>query len=266
MYDPFNRKINYLRISITDRCNLRCVYCMPSEGIKLLNHREILRFEEIIEFTKVAVSKRINKIRITGGEPLVRKGVVDFINELSKINGITDLSMTTNGVLLEEFAERLKKAGLQRLNISLDTIDEIKYKEITRGGHIQDVFRGIKAAQKWGLSPIKINCVISKSAEEPDAMAVKEFCNKENLQIRFIHQMDLLQGHFSFVEGGEGGNCITCNRLRLSSNGLLRPCLFNDVSIDIRKEGYEKAIDMAIALKPECGTKSIQNKFNQIGG
>ena len=97
-------------------------------------------------------------------------------------------------------------------------------------------------------------------------MAVKEFCNKENLQIRFIHQMDLLQGHFSIVEGGEGGNCITCNRLRLSSNGLLRPCLFNDVSIDIRKEGYEKAIDMAIALKPECGTKSIQNKFNQIGG
>lgn len=266
MYDPFNRKINYLRISITDRCNLRCVYCMPSEGIKLLNHQEILRFEEIIEFAKVAVNKRINKIRITGGEPLVRKGVVDFINELSKINGITDLSMTTNGVLLEEFAERLKKAGLQRLNISLDTIDEIKYKEITRGGHIQDVFRGIKAAQKWGLSPIKINCVISKSAEEPDATAVKEFCDNENLQIRFIHQMDLLQGHFSVVEGGEGGNCITCNRLRLSSNGLLRPCLFNDVSIDIRKEGYEKAIDMAIALKPECGTKSIQNKFNQIGG
>ena len=266
MYDPFNRKINYLRISITDRCNLRCFYCMPSEGIKLLNHQEILRFEEIIEFAKVAVNKRINKIRITGGEPLVRKGVVDFINELSKINGITDLSMTTNGVLLEEFAERLKKAGLQRLNISLDTIDEIKYKEITRGGHIQDVFRGIKAAQKWGLSPIKINCVISKSAEEPDATAVKEFCNKENLQIRFIHQMDLLQGHFSIVEGGEGGNCITCNRLRLSSNGLLRPCLFNDVSIDIRKEGYEKAIDMAISLKPECGTKSIQNKFNQIGG
>lgn len=266
MYDPFNRKINYLRISITDRCNLRCVYCMPSEGIKLLNHQEILRFEEIIEFAKVAVNKGIDKIRITGGEPLVRKGVVDFINELSKINGITDLSMTTNGVLLEEFAEPLKKAGLQRLNISLDTIDEIKYKEITRGGHIQDVFRGIKAAQKWGLSPIKINCVISKSAEEPDATAVKEFCDNENLQIRFIHQMDLLQGHFSIVEGGEGGNCITCNRLRLSSNGLLRPCLFNDVSIDIRKEGYEKAIEKAIALKPECGTKSIQNKFNQIGG
>lgn len=266
MYDPFNRKINYLRISITDRCNLRCFYCMPSEGIKLLNHREILRFEEIIEFAKVAVNKGIDKIRITGGEPLVRKGVVDFINELSKINGITDLSMTTNGVLLEEFAEPLKKAGLQRLNISLDTIDEIKYKEITRGGHIQDVFRGIKAAQKWGLSPIKINCVISKSAEEPDATAVKEFCDNENLQIRFIHQMDLLQGHFSIVEGGEGGNCITCNRLRLSSNGLLRPCLFNDVSIDIRKEGYEKAIEKAIALKPECGTKSIQNKFNQIGG
>ena len=112
MYDNFNRKINYLRISLTDRCNLRCSYCMPVEGIKLLDHSKILRFEEIIEFTKIAVSKGIDKVRITGGEPLVRKGVVDFTKEISQIKGITDISMTTNGILLEEFAQPLKEAGL----------------------------------------------------------------------------------------------------------------------------------------------------------
>jgi len=191
MYDRFNRKINYLRISITDRCNLRCVYCMPAEGIKLLDHANILRFEEILEFAKIAVNKGIDKIRITGGEPLVRKGVVNFIKELSQIKGITDLSMTTNGILLEEFAQPLKEAGLQRINISLDTIDENKFKEITRGGDINKVFRGIDAANKYGLLPIKINCVINESSDEPDAIGVKEFCEKQDIEVRFIHRMNL---------------------------------------------------------------------------
>jgi len=266
MYDRFNRKINYLRISITDRCNLRCVYCMPAEGIKLLDHANILRFEEILEFAKIAVNKGIDKIRITGGEPLVRKGVVNFIKELSQIKGITDLSMTTNGILLEEFAQPLKEAGLQRINISLDTIDENKFKEITRGGDINKVFRGIDAANKYGLLPIKINCVINESSDEPDAIGVKEFCEKQDIEVRFIHRMNLAKGHFSIVEGGTGGNCALCNKLRLSSDGKLRPCLFNDVSINIREHGFDKAIDMALTLKPECGTASNKNKFNEIGG
>ena len=266
MYDHFNRKINYLRISLTDRCNLRCIYCMPVEGIKLLDHSKILRFEEIIEFTKIAVSKGIDKVRITGGEPLVRKGVVDFTKEISQIKGITDISMTTNGILLEEFAQPLKEAGLQRINISLDTIDENKFKEITRGGDINKVFRGIEAAIKYELFPIKINCVINESSDEPDAIGVKEYCKKNNIEVRFIHLMNIAKGNFSIVEGGTGGNCAMCNKLRLSSDGKLRPCLFNDISINIREQGFDKAIDMAIDLKPKCGTASNKNKFNEIGG
>jgi GTP 3',8-cyclase len=266
MYDRYNRKINYLRISITDRCNLRCAYCMPAEGIKLISHKEILRFEEIVEFTAVAVSKGIDKVRITGGEPLVRKGVVDFVREISAIKGIKDLSMTTNGILLEEFAGPLKEAGLQRINISLDTIDPDRFKEITRGGDIRPVFRGIDAAKKCGLLPVKINCVINRSAEEPDAAGVQKFCKEQDIEVRFIHLMDLAKGHFSIVEGGTGGDCTMCNKLRLSSDGKLRPCLFNDVSIDIRKHGYARAFEMALEHKPECGTTSSKNKFNEIGG
>jgi len=266
MLDRFNRKINYLRISITDRCNLRCEYCMPAEGIKLLDHKDILRFEEIVEFVKIAVNKGIDKIRITGGEPLVRKGVVSFVHEVSQIKGIKDLSMTSNGILLEEFAQPLKEAGLQRINISLDTIDPARYYELTRGGDINKVMKGIAAAKSAGLMPIKINCVINESSDEPDATGVKDYCKKQNIEVRFIHRMNLTKGHFSIVEGGTGGNCAMCNKLRLSSDGKLRPCLFNDIAINIREHGFEKAFDLAVSQKPECGTVSIQNKFNEIGG
>lgn len=266
MYDNFNRKINYLRISITDRCNLRCQYCMPEDGIKLLQHQDILSLEEIVDFTKIAVSKGIDKVRVTGGEPLVRKGVVNLIQQLSEIKGIKDLSMTTNGVLLEEFAKPLADAGLKRINISLDTVDPESYNELTRGGDLKKVIKGIVAAKKEGLTPIKINCVVNESSEEPDAIGVKEFCKRMGLEVRFIHRMNLHTGEFEIVEGGSGGNCELCNRLRLSSDGKLRPCLFNDIAINIRETGYEKAIDMAIAQKPECGTISSMNKFNEIGG
>jgi GTP 3',8-cyclase len=266
MYDRFNREINYLRISITDRCNLRCEYCMPAEGIKLLNHLDILRFEEIIGFVKVAVGKGIDKIRITGGEPLVRKGVVNFISELSQINGIRDLSMTTNGVLLEEFAQPLKDAGLHRINISLDTVDSDRYTELTRGGDIKKVIKGIVAAKKAGLLPIKINCVVNGSSREVDAIGVKAFCETMGFDVRFIHRMRLDKGHFSVVEGGTGGDCIQCNRLRLSSDGKLRPCLFNDMNFNVRELGNEKAFEMAVYAKPQCGTFSKENTFNRTGG
>jgi len=239
---------------------------MPEEGIQLLNHKDILRFEEILDFTKVAVNKGIDKIRITGGEPLVRKGVVNFVKELSQINGIKDLSMTTNGILLEEFAQPLKDAGLHRVNISLDTVNADHYREITRCGDLTKVINGIKAAKKAGLTPLKINCVINESSEEPDAVGVKKFCESMNIEVRFIHKMNLAKGHFSIVEGGTGGDCNLCNKLRLSSDGKLRPCLFNDVSIDIRKQGFDKAIEIALDLKPVRGTVSCQNKFNEIGG
>src|SRR5664279_3570773 len=140
MFDRFNRKLDYLRISVTDRCNLRCTYCMPEEGIKLFHHDEILAFSEIAGFTKVAVANGVTKVRITGGEPLVRKGITALVRMISDIDGIADLSMTTNGTLLNQFAVDLRAAGLMRVNISLDTIDPEKFKTITRIGGINDVF------------------------------------------------------------------------------------------------------------------------------
>ena len=184
----------------------------------------------------------VTKVRITGGEPLVRKGIPTLVSMISEIKGIKDLSMTTNGVFLNQFANDLKAAGLHRVNISLDTIDPDKFRNITRIGNVNDVFEGIEAAKNAGLLPVKINCVIKKSKEEEDARAVTEFCKDNNLEIRYIRQMDLVKGHFSLVDGGIGGNCSLCNRLRLTANGKLKPCLFNDIEFDIREIGFERAI------------------------
>jgi GTP 3',8-cyclase len=266
MFDRFNRKLNYLRISVTDRCNFRCTYCMPEEGIKLFNHNEILTFDEIVGFTRVATANGVTKVRITGGEPLVRKGVPSLIRMISRIEGIEDLSMTTNGSLLKQFAGELKAAGLHRVNISLDTIDPERFKKITRTGNLNDVLEGIESAIVADLQPVKINCVIKESRDEPEAMAVSKFCSDNNLEIRYIRQMDLIRGHFSIVDGGTGGDCSLCNRLRLTSNGKLKPCLFSDIEFDIRELGYEKAIMLAAELKPECGSINEKGAFYNIGG
>lgn len=266
MLDKFDRTINYLRISVTDRCNLRCVYCMPEEGIKLIDHSSVLSFEEIAEFTKCAVDLGVSKVRITGGEPLVRKGIVNLIGMISKINGIADLSMTTNGLLLDKYARQLKDAGLQRVNISLDTIDERKFATITRGGNISEVKKGIEAAKQAGLNPVKINCVIKKNLDEPDALAVKKYCDGHGLEARFIYEMDIEKGEFGVVHGGSGGDCANCNRLRLTSDGYLKPCLFSDISINIRKVDYKEALSFAVEQKPACGNSSTAHKFYNIGG
>ncbi len=266
MYDSYNRNINYLRISVTDRCNLRCTYCMPEEGIRLLHHNDILTYDEIRDFTKIAVAGGVNKVRITGGEPLVRKGITTLVRMISEIKGIDDLSMTTNGVLLKQFAPELRASGLQRINISLDTINPEKFRAITRTGNLNDVFEGIQAAKDAGLYPIKINCVIRTTKEEEEARAVARYCDDNNLEIRYITQMDLVKGHFSVVDGGTGGNCSLCNRLRLTANGRLKPCLFNDIEFDIRELGFEKALNNAVALKPACGSKNKTGAFYNIGG
>jgi len=266
VFDKFNRDLNYLRISVTDRCNLRCRYCMPEEGIKLFRHEEILTFDEITGFTKAAVANGVNKVRITGGEPLVRKGVTTLVRMISGINGIKDLSMTTNGTLLKKYALELKAAGLNRVNISLDTIDPEKFTAITRNGNVNDVFEGIDAAKSAGLFPVKINCVIRNSKDEEEAIGVTMFCKENDLEIRYIRQMDLIRGHFSTVEGGSGGNCSLCNRLRLTSNGKLKPCLFSNIEFDIREFGFENAIKLAAEMKPECGSKNETDAFYNIGG
>ncbi len=266
MYDPYNRKLDYLRISVTDRCNLRCVYCMPEEGIKLMQHEDILSFENILVVVKKGVAKGITKVRLTGGEPLVRKGVVDLVGMIASVGGITDLSMTTNGILLAQFAKPLKEAGLNRVNISLDTISPSRYKEITRGGDIRKVFDGIDAAKNAGLHPVKINCVVFKNSLEPDAREVAAFCKENDLQIRFIHQMNLQTGEFSIVEGGNGGDCKNCNRLRLTANGDIKPCLFNEMAFNVKETSINRAFDMAVMNKPKAGTKNKSGKFYGIGG
>lgn len=265
MYDCYNRQIDYLRISVTDRCNLRCSYCMPEEGIKLLEHKDILTFDEITEIVKVAVKLGIIKVRLTGGEPLVRKGIVSLVSMLSSIEGINDLSLTTNGVLLEDFAKPLYEAGLHRVNISLDTLNPSRYAEITRGGDINKVLKGIRTAKETGFKPVKINCVVQQENVD-DIEDLKKFCEKEKLILQQIHKMSLTHGNFSIVEGGKGGNCSICNRIRLTANGKLKPCLFNNLEFDVRELGIEEAIKKAISSKPEKGSTNKINQFYNIGG
>jgi len=266
MLDRFNRKINYLRISVTDRCNLRCKYCMPEQGVQSLQHEDILSFEEIESIAKEAVDLGVDKIRLTGGEPLVRKGILNLVQKIAAINGVKDFGLTTNGVLLNQFAKPLFDAGLMRINISLDTLDEIRYRELTRGGNVKNVLDGIFAAKEAGFFPIKINCVIKNNSEEEDAQLVSEFCAKNGLQVRFIHMMNLENGEFSVVEGGDGGNCLNCSRLRLTADGKIKPCLFSDLEYDVKKLGIRNALLMAVNEKPECGTSSNNSKFYNIGG
>jgi cyclic pyranopterin phosphate synthase len=266
MYDRFDRHIDYLRISVTDRCNLRCVYCMPAEGIQLLKHEDILSFDEITEVARIAVEMGVRKIRLTGGEPLVRRGIIDLVKMIAGIKGIEDLSMTTNGVLLDKFAIPLKEAGLQRINVSLDTLDPMKYRHITRGGILENVLIGLRLARDAGFSPIKINCVTGEMTDEDDAVQMKRFAEENNYQVRFIRQMDLARGEFYVIEGGDGGNCSLCNRLRLTSNGMIKPCLFNATGFNVREFGAREAILKAVDNKPECGTFNREDEFSRIGG
>lgn len=239
---------------------------MPEEGIKLIEHSEIITFEEIVDVVKVSVGLGIDKIRLTGGEPLARRGIVDLVKMIAEIPGINDFGLTTNGITLKKHALALKEAGLHRVNVSLDTLDPKKYNDITRLGNIDDVLEGIFEAQKVGLTPVKINCVIKKSSQEPDAIQVAEFCKKNNFSVRYIHQMELSMGHFSVVEGGEGGDCKICNRLRLTANGNIKPCLFNNLEYNIRDHGIDEAIAKALKHKPKCGSVNTSGEFYNIGG
>ena len=265
MFDRFSRSIDYLRISVTDRCNLRCTYCMPEEGIRLLDHSFILSFEEITDFTRMAVANGITKVRLTGGEPLARKNIIELVGMLAGIEGLEDLSMTTNGILLSKYAVDLKKAGLNRINISLDTVNPDNYCQITRNGELAEVLEGIEAARQAGLEPIKINCVLLGQPDD-ETQQLKQFCESRGLKLRFIHQMNLKTGEFSTVEGGEGGNCSKCNRVRLLANGDIKPCLFSDLAYNIRKLGHQEALNLALGNKPRSGTYNQSGEFYNIGG
>ena len=279
--DTFNRPISYLRISITDRCNLRCVYCMPSEGVPWRLHDEILRYEEIELIVRAAASLGISKVRLTGGEPLVRLGFVEFVRMLARIPGIDDLAMTTNGTLLARYAAELAQAGLKRVNVSLDTLQPERFRQITRRGEFAQVFEGIYAAREAGLVPLKLNTVVVRGLNDDEVVDLARLTLEGDWHVRFIEWMPLgtnaawaSDGYVSVgevrrrIEDALGelvpakvrvGNgparyyrlpgavgtigfispisehfCYQCNRLRLTADGRLRPCLLSDYEIDLR--------------------------------
>ena len=200
MHDKFDREINYLRVSITDRCNLHCSYCRPQEGISLKSHDDILRYEEIIRIVSIAVKMGLIKVRITGGEPLVRRGFIEFITALKNINGLQDISLTTNGILLEEYAQRIFDAGIRRINISLDSLNKDKYFRITNGGNLEAVLRGIAKAEKVGFSPIKINTVAIKGFNDDEVLAFAQLAADKPFQVRFIELMPVGQANSDYRE------------------------------------------------------------------
>jgi len=212
MIDGYDRDINYLRISVTDRCNLRCSYCMPKEGLSVLGHEDILRYEEILRIVKVTVGLGITKVRITGGEPLVRRGLVDFIAKLASIPGLADISLTTNGVLIEPFAVPLFEAGVKRINISLDSLNAAKYAEITRGGDLATVLRGIEAVYRTGFDPIKINVVAIKGVNDDEVLDFALLSKNRPFKIRFIELMPMGQAGLTY-EGGYLSNDVVFERI-----------------------------------------------------
>ncbi len=266
MKDPFGRVINYLRVAVTDRCNLCCSYCRASESSALQGSEDVLSFEEIVEVVKAGVEIGIDKVRLTGGEPLMRPNIVTLVAMIAAVPGIRDFAMSTNGILLAEYARELFGAGLQRVNVSLDAVDPEYYGSLTGGGNVEAVLDGILAARRAGLHPIKLNCVVNESSTEAHAQEVKEYAHQNGLEVRFIPRMDLQQGKFSVVDGGSGGDCKRCNRLRLTSRGLVKPCLFSDIAFSVRTLGIREALLQAIRMKPATGTLNRTSYMRSIGG
>ena len=219
--DSFQRPIDYLRISVTDRCNLRCVYCMPTDGIRLMPHADILSYEEIRGIAKTAAELGISKIRITGGEPLVRSGLPGLIAMLAEIKAIDDISLTTNGILLAGYAAELKAAGLRRVNVSLDTLDTVKFNRICRNGRLKDVLEGIKAARTAGLNPVKINMVVMSGVNDDELLDFARRTVTDEWHVRFIEHMPFAKNDSrpSFLSVAE-------MKQRLAELGKLEPCSF----------------------------------------
>lgn len=216
LVDSWGRSINYLRISVTDRCNLRCIYCMPLEGVSVVPHSEILSYEEICAVVRAAAGLGVDRVRITGGEPLVRAELPRLIEMLAQIEGIEDISLTTNGTLLQKYAVELKEAGLRRLNISLDTLKEDRFGEITRCGELSDALEGIKAAVSAGLQPVKINMVVMRGINDDEVLDFARKTYREGWHVRFIEVMPF-GGVADFVPSEE-------LKRRISSLGPLEPC------------------------------------------
>ncbi|MFH0702416.1 MAG: radical SAM protein [bacterium] len=265
MLDRFNREINYIRISVTDKCNLRCIYCMPEEGISLKSHSEILRYEEIELILKEAVKLGINKIRLTGGEPLFKRDIETLVKKISSIDGIKQLCMTTNGTLLSQKAKILKQAGLNSINISLDTLDPEKYRKITRIGNIKDVFNGIEAALDEGFF-VKLNMVVLKDINEDEVQAMQEFCQKRHILLQLINHFSLNSVKQNEYYFDRPPKCKNCNRIRLLCDGVLKSCLHSDEEYRVDFNNIAKSLKNVILSKPEKGSSCTLKKMVEIGG
>ncbi len=326
MLDNFGRTINYLRLSITDRCNLRCRYCMPAAGVPPLTHGDILSYEELLQVAVAAVGLGVRKIRVTGGEPLVRKGVVDFIAALCALPEGPEVVLTTNGLLLAEMVEALAGAGLTRVNVSLDTLRPERFLEITRREGLDRVLAGLEAAQRVGLSPLKINMVPIRGVNDDEIVAFGRLALKYPWDIRFIEFMPFdteldyrpeqrvpspaimeelgrlgvllpvggtgvqgparlyrfagSPGRVGIIPAISGHFCGDCNRLRVTADGRVRPCLLDGREIDLRSvlrqgvavEGVQEVLRAAIAAKPErhrlheAGVANGSRSMPGIGG
>ncbi|MHC4309419.1 MAG: GTP 3',8-cyclase MoaA [Planctomycetota bacterium] len=266
--DRFNRRIDYLRISVTDRCNHCCLYCMPGKPFIHKNHGDILSYEQIESIAKGAAKMGIRKIRLTGGEPLVRKDIEQLIAKLAVIDGIDEVCMTTNGSLLADMAMKLKRSGLRRVNISIDSLDADKFGKITRGGDLRQVLAGVEAAIKADLTPIKINMVILDDTTKDEIETMRAFCEQRGLKLQKIMQFSLYDRAdlSSRFKAQRPPKCVQCNRLRLTSDGFLKPCLFSDNEVRVNFGNIAESILEAVAKKPENGSYCRNRPMTQIGG
>jgi cyclic pyranopterin phosphate synthase len=304
--------INYLRLSITDRCNLRCFYCTPWGGWQKLPAPEILRYEELLRLAGVAARAGIRKIRVTGGEPLVRRGALEFIRHLIRLPGLEEVCLTTNGVLLKDLAPELYATGLRHLNLSLDTLKRERYLKLTGHDNFLDALAGLKAAQALGFQPLKINCVVLKGLNDDELLDFALLTRDRPLQVRFIEFMPTVaedrwarhflamgevrrrlsvlgpltpvpqpptagparifklpgfEGELGFISSISDHHCATCNRLRLTAAGLLKPCLFAAPEIDLKgplrrgadDDALQRLFQEAMRLK-DRGRKSARGQ------
>lgn len=265
MLDSFGREISYLRVSVTDRCNLRCAYCMPAEGVPLLRHEDIISFERITLVAEAAARLGFRKLRLTGGEPLVRRGLGELVSMLARIEGIETLAMTTNGTLLAPLAAELRARGLKSVNVSLDSLDPGRYASITRGGVLADAIAGIDAALAAGLS-VKLNVVALEDSSEADFEALRGFARRRGAGIQFIARYRLDEEKRDCGEYDRPPPCAGCNRLRLLSDGSLRPCLHGNLSFRIDWDDVEGSVRRAVEAKPERGRACTDLEVGQIGG
>jgi cyclic pyranopterin phosphate synthase len=266
MLDSFSRDIRYLRISVTDKCNLRCTYCMPEEGVTPLAHADLLRLEQIVEIARGAVELGFNKIRLTGGEPLVRKGILSLVEMLHELAGIDFLAMTTNGILLSDLAAPLKAAGLDSLNISLDTLSPDDYSKITRCGSLKSALDGIDAARLAGFEKIKINMVVSETTSPEEISKMAAFCRDNDFKLQKIRRYSLTEHKTDDDAYERPPRCGGCDRLRLTCDGYLKPCLHSDREIKVDFDDIKASITDAVQGKPERGDVCGDRNMMSIGG